>query len=139
MALGQSALRVVKSSSMWLYCWLRILLSWIVKMAANSVIKFRLWLRNRGQKKSLFKLGRAVHQVHLGGGTDWSDDSQVNKILQELEAGDRKRDDLEALLQAKEELYRGQVKRFREAQSSRPKQSAGESTADSGQQAAGSQ
>ncbi len=98
MALGESAWRVVEGSGTWLYCWQRILLSWIAKMGRSSVVRFRLWLRNRGQKKSLLKLGQAVHQVHLGGRTDWSDDSQANKILQELVAGDRKRDDLKALL-----------------------------------------
>lgn len=139
MALGERAWRVVKGSGMWLYCWLRIFLYWIVKMGGNSAIRFRLWLQNRGQKKSLLKLGQAVHQVHLGGRTDWSDDSQAKKILQELEAGQQKRNDLEALSQAKEERYRGQVKHFRRAQSYRPKQSEAESTADTGQQAPGSQ
>ena len=128
MALGQSAWRVVKGSGMWLYCWLRILLSWFAKMGGNRVVRFRLWLWNRGQKKSLLKLGQAVHQVRLEGRSDWSDDSQANTILQELEAGDRKRDELEALLQAKEKRYRGRVKHFREAKSSRPNQGEGEGT-----------
>jgi len=139
MALGAGVWRVVEGSGRWLYCGLRIFLYWIAKIGGNSAIRFRRWLHQRGQKKSLVKLGEAVYQLHLGGKTGWSDDVRGKEIIQELEDYHIKSGNLEVRLQERERRYREQVKSIGEAQSSRLAEGEGESSADSGQQTAGSQ
>jgi len=133
MDLGGSVWRAVKGFGMWLYCWLRIILYWVAKVAGNSWIRFRRWLQGGGRRKSSLKLGRAVYQIHLEGKTNWSDDSRARECIQELEDCDRKRGDLEGRLQEREERFRERVKRIKEAKSSKPAESKQESTAGSGQ------
>lgn len=139
MALGAGVWRVVEGFGRWLYCGLRIFLYWIAKVGGNSAIRFRRWLHQRGQKKSLAKLGEAVYQLHLGGKTGWSDDVRGKEIIQELEDYHLKSGNLEMRLQEREQRYREQVKSIREAQSSQLAEGEGESSKDSGQQTAGSQ
>ena len=134
MALRESVWRVVKGAGMWLYYRVRISLYWIAKVSGNSTIIFRRWLKKGGQKKYLVKLGQAVHELHLEGRTNWSDDIRVKESIQALEDGDRKRTNLKARLQEREVRYQEKVKRFREARSFRPTESEDESTANSGQQ-----
>jgi hypothetical protein len=133
MALGAGVWRVVKGSGGGLYCKLRIFLYWIAKVGGNSAIRFRRWLQQRGQKKSLVKLGEAVYQLHLEGKAGWSDDVGAKEIIQELVAYHRKRGNLEVRLQEREQRYRIQVKIASEAQSPRLTEGKGESSSDTGQ------
>lgn len=139
MALGAGVWRVVEGSGRWLYCGLRIFLYWIGKVAGNSAIRFRRWLHQRGQKKSLVKLGEAVYQLHLGGKTGWSDDARGKEIIQKLEDYHLKSGNLLVRLQEREQRYREQVKRIREARGFRLAESERERSTDSGQHTAGSQ
>ena len=132
MDLGGSVWRVLKGFGMWLYCWLRIVLYWLAKVAGNSWIGFRSWLKKSGEKKAFLKLGRAVYQLHLDGKTDWSDDSRVKEFIQEQENCDRQMVELKGRLQEREERYREQVKRIKEAKSSGPTKGEEEGAADSG-------
>jgi len=131
MALRGSVWRVVKGSGMWLYCWLRIFVHWLVKVGGNRAIRFRRWLHKSSRKKSMVKLGEAVYQLHLGGKTDWFNDVRAKEIIQELEDSDRKRDNWEKRLQERAEHYRKQVKRLKEIKGSRLTESEDEGVAGS--------
>jgi hypothetical protein len=139
MAFRGSVWRVVKGSGVWLYCWLRIFVHWLVKVGGNRAIRFRAWLHKSSRKKSTVKLGEAVYQLRSEGKTDWFNDVRVKEIIQELEGSDRRRDSWEKRLQEREARYREQVKRLREVKGSQLTESEGEGEAGSGQQAAGNE
>ena len=107
---------------LWLYGWLLRLVYWIGKVAGSSGIRFRRWLLKGKGKKSLLKLGRRIQVLHQEGQRDWIEDIEVKDILKVIEESSGKREELESLLQERENRYKENVQRIKDKAANRQPQ-----------------
>jgi hypothetical protein len=101
-------------SWLWLYRLLRTSIYWLGKVAMGGSIRLRRRLLKVRQKKSLLQMGRRIHELHQDGQNDWAGDSKVMEILQALEEGSRKREELKSRLQEREDRFRQKVQKLKE-------------------------
>ena len=132
---GGSSGGAVRGVWLWLYSWLRILLLWFGKLAANSTIHFRRWLSRGRENKSMAELGRLIYQLNQENHGDVLGDSRVQQSFQSLAGDERKRNELEARLKEREKHYTERVARLKERRSSRSKEGASEPLSESDQAA----
>jgi hypothetical protein len=112
---------LLRKSWLWLYCWLLASVYWLSNLALGGSIRFRRRLLKGKEKKSMLKMGRRIHELHQDGQNDWSGDSKVKEILQVLEQGNRKQEELKSLSQKNKDRFREKVQKLREKASSQPK------------------
>jgi hypothetical protein len=111
----------LKKFWLWLRVWLRAFLYWLSNLTLAASIRFRRWLLKAGEKRSMMKMGRRIHELHQEGQIDWSEDSTVKAILQVLEEKSRKKEELQIRMQERKDRYREKVQKLREKASSQPK------------------
>jgi hypothetical protein len=109
MSLGGTLWRGLASLGGLIYRWVLTFLCWLYKVSGKSLLGLSRLRVAMDQRRRLTLLGSHVHGFHRKGAGDWPEQEEVRKLLTHIDAGDRKRKDLESLSWELDEQYRERV------------------------------
>jgi hypothetical protein len=111
MSLGGTLWRGLASLGGLIYRWVLTFLYWLYKVSGKFLLGLYRLRVAMGRRRRLTLLGSHVHGFHRKGAGNWPEQEEVRKLLTHIDAGDRKRKDLESLSWELDDQYRERLDR----------------------------